>query len=304
MSHLFDLISDEATDTVGYFIENDVLIRKWRDRRVLADCVDPCVQVVVPRLLRYNLLEICHRIPAAGHLGIRKSLARLRLNFFWPGMVKAVKWFIRTCPKCQVSGKDSKPQIAPLQSLPILSHVMQRVCIDAVGPLPSCKGYRFILTMIYCCSHYPFAIPPKRHRAKDIADALISVFTQFGFASEILSDNAPEYNGKPFKILTEIFHIKHVRISPYHEMGNQIERLHLTLKRMLRCAIDKSPEKLVDILPLVMFAYCEVPNESTGFISIELMFGSVARGPLTLIKEAWTGTESINCSKRNVVEYL
>ena len=102
-------------------------------------------------------------------------------------------------------------------------------------------------------------------------------------------------------MLTEVFHIKHVRISPYHAMGNQVERLHSTLNR---CAINKSPEKWVDILPLVMFAYLEVPNESTGFSPIELMFGSVARGALTLIKEDWTGTESINCNKRNVVEYL
>ena len=109
--------------------------------------------------------------------------------------------------------------------------------------------------MIDCCSHYPFAIPLKRHRAKDIADALISIFIQFGFASDILSDNAPEYNGKLFEILTEIFHIKHVRISPYHAMGDQVERLHSTLKRMLRCAIDKSTEKWVDIT----FSYVRVP---------------------------------------------
>ena len=104
--------------------------------------------------------------------------------------------------------------------------------------------------MIDCCSHYPFAIPLKSHRAKDIADAVISISTQFDFASEILSDNAPEYNGKLFEILTEIFHIKHVRISHYHAMGNQVERLHSTLKRMLRCAIDKSPEKWVYIFYL------------------------------------------------------
>ena len=54
---------------------------------------------------------------------------------------------------------------------------------------------------------------------------------------------------------------------------------------MLRCAIDKSPEEWVDILPLVMFAYREAPNESTGLSPIKLMFGSVARGSLTLIKE-------------------
>ena len=86
-------------------------------------------------------------------------------------------------------------------------------------------------------------------------------------------------------------------MSPYHAMGNQVERLHSTLKRMLRIAIDKSPEKWVDILPFVMLAYREMPNKSTGFSPIERMFGSVARGPLTIIKEAWTGTESINCSK-------
>ena len=76
LSHLFDLVSDEATNTVGYFIQNCVLIRKWRDRRVIADCVDPCVQVVVPRLLRYNFLEIRHSISAAGHLGLR-NLSRV-----------------------------------------------------------------------------------------------------------------------------------------------------------------------------------------------------------------------------------
>ena len=41
LSHLFDLVSDATIDTVGYFIENGVLIRKWHDRRVIADCVDP-----------------------------------------------------------------------------------------------------------------------------------------------------------------------------------------------------------------------------------------------------------------------
>ena len=43
-----------------------------------------------------------------------------------------------------------------------------------------------------------------------------------------------------------------------------------------------------DYLPYVLFAYREVPQESTGFSPFELLYGRRVRGPLDVLKEAWT----------------
>ena len=61
---------------------------------------------------------------------------------------------------------------------------------------------------------------------------------------------------------------------------------------MLRSAEEgKDWEKL---LPYVLFAYREVPQETTGFSPFELLYGREVRGPLDVIRETWVaGGESI-----------
>ena len=44
------------------------------------------------------------------------------------------------------------------------------------------------------------------------------------------------------------------------------------------------------MLPLVLFAYREVPHTSTGFSPFGLIYGSDVRGQLKLLNEAWTGS--------------
>ena len=62
---------------------------------------------------------------------------------------------------------------------------------------------------------------------------------------------------------------------------------------MLRRSAEegKDWEKL---LPYVLFAYQEVPQETTGFSPFELLYGREVRGPLDVIRETWVaGGESI-----------
>ena len=39
--------------------------------------------------------------PMSVHAGIAKTLAKLRLNFFWPNMAKQVKDFVSKCEICR-----------------------------------------------------------------------------------------------------------------------------------------------------------------------------------------------------------
>jgi len=91
---------------------------------------------------------------------------------------------------CQRLGKGKKPQPAPLQSMPLVSQPFAQVAIDIIGPLPVCQesGNRFVLTVLDPCTHYPEVIPLKQHTAADVAQALGTVFSRFGFPQDSLSD--------------------------------------------------------------------------------------------------------------------
>ena len=63
------------------------------------------LQLVVPRLLRDEILTDLHEGELGGHLGIEKTLARLKERFYWPGHHQDVQnW----CGKCEVCASRKK----------------------------------------------------------------------------------------------------------------------------------------------------------------------------------------------------
>jgi len=47
-------------------------------------------------------------------------------------------------------------------------------------------------------------------------------------------------------------------------------------------------------LPYLLFAYCEVPQETTGFSPFDLLYGRQVRGPLDVLKEGWTEAQAVS----------
>ena len=299
---LFALVDEPGHD---YLIRSGVLLREWRD-----DVSPPGAaihQIVVPTQLRAKLLHIAHDMPAAGHLGIAKTKARLQRHFYWPGISSDVKDFCRTCDVCQRLGKGNSPSVAPLHSLPVVSEPFCQIAIDIIGPLPSCKdsGNRFILTVLDLCTHYPEAIPLTRHTAQDVAKALGTVFTRFGFPQEILSDQGSDFMSELMQAFLSEFKISQIRTSPYHPQTNgACERFNGTLKSMIKSLTEQFPDSWDEALPWVLFAYREVPVETLGCSPFELLFGRSVAGPLSLLKSAWLHDTDLSSAKQNVVEFI
>jgi len=137
-------------------------------------------------------------------------------------MLSDIKHYVQTCDVCQRINKSGKPSPAPLHNLPVIREPFDHIAIDIAGPLPVCRdsGNRFILTIIDHCTHFPEAIPLVTHEASDVAKALVSVFSRYGFPREILSDCGSEFMSKLVKIFMDEFKIKHIRRSPYHPATN------------------------------------------------------------------------------------
>ncbi|XP_075071707.1 uncharacterized protein LOC142160697 [Mixophyes fleayi] len=262
-------------------------------------------RLVVPLMYREGLLRVAHEVPLAGHLGIKKTKSRLKQKFYWPEMGKDIANYCRSCHACQMVGKPGDVGHAPLVPLPIIAEPFERVAVDIIGPLaiPSSSGKQFILTVVDYATRYPEAVALSSIRADKVADALISIFSRVGFPKEMLTDQGTQFMSNLMQSLCKKMHVEHLIASPYHPQTNGLcERFNGTLKQMLRTFVESQGRDWERFLPHLLFAYREVPQESTGFSPFELLHGRRVRGPLDLIKEDWEG--KLITPETSVVHYV
>ena len=134
--------SEISKNPVCYFVQKDILMRKWRPPDVPADDEwGVKYQIVIPKVYRNEILSLAHETPLAGHLGSGKTMHRVTEHFYWPLIRKDVAEFCRSCYTCQVVGKPNQtiPK-APLHPIPAFEEPFSRVIIDCIGPLPKTKS--------------------------------------------------------------------------------------------------------------------------------------------------------------------
>ena len=86
-----------------------------------------------------------HEGVCAAHLGMDKTLARLKERFYWPGHYNDVENWCRNCAKCVMRKTPAPKARAPLQSIKA-SYPMQIVPTDILGPFPEStngNNYKF-----------------------------------------------------------------------------------------------------------------------------------------------------------------
>ncbi len=143
-----------------YFIQNDVLMRKWVPHgEGFVD--EPVYQVVVPSRFRSVVLQISH--DESGHLGVRKTYDRILRYFFWPRLKHDVSTYIKSCHTCQITSKPNQSvKPTPLCPIPAVGQPFEHLIVNCVGPLPPSKsGASYLLTVMCqsmrCClssAHY------------------------------------------------------------------------------------------------------------------------------------------------------
>ena len=57
-----------------YFIDNGILVRSWKERNSLPSAIN---QIVVPKVLRNEILRLGHQSALSAHLGIHKTFDRI-----------------------------------------------------------------------------------------------------------------------------------------------------------------------------------------------------------------------------------
>jgi len=141
---------------------------------------------------------------------------------------------------------------------------------------------------------------------KSVCQALMKQFMITGVPVSIWSDNASNFTGK----LTREFLLKlgcQPRFStPSHpQAAGLCERWVGTLKSMVSKVAQDHPRQWHQYLDYIVWALRETPNQTTGIQPWVLAFGYLPRGPLSILKESWTGERELPLDLgKSPTEYL
>ena len=244
-------------------------------------------QMVIPASLSEHLIRSFHCSPIAAHLGLNKTYARMRERFFWEKMYADLKRAIKGCTLC-LKRKMHKRHSSGLMTPMLVEGPFHRVCMDIWGGdlPPTSSGAIALINLVDCFTRWPESYPVRDRTAETVSDVLFDYVCRHGVMFELLSDNAPEFTAKVFKLLNTRLGIKKIYSTPYHPRTNaSVERFHRPLAAALHILIssENSVKSNWDLFPApVLFALRTSVIDGIGFshgrsavLPEQVLFGSI-----------------------------
>ena len=233
--------------------------------------------------LRHKLLQAYHDSPLAMQRGRDATFEALSYDYYWRGVAKQVKNWIRRCPQC-IRFRTPVPKPGPMQ-VHLYQSPFYTIGIDYVGPLPETpSGNKWIITTVCPYSNFLVAIPGPDKRATTAARALFDhVFLQYGFPAELLSEVVNGlmqwYSSSP-----NYFPIDHVFTTSYRpRLNGATERVHRWLNSAIAIYCDELQTNWQDFLQPAVYTHNVSPIPGMDKLSpFFLVFGRHAPAPETL----------------------
>ena len=106
------------------------------------------MQLVIPTSMVKMILEMMHDSVTAGHMGIRRTLACVRLRFYWYKQRESVELWCRGCTKCAARKQGGARRHRATLKKHVTGEPFARVGIDSSGPYNTTHdGNRYILVV-------------------------------------------------------------------------------------------------------------------------------------------------------------
>ena len=171
-------------------------------------------QQLIPASLVPQVLNSIHSSTTGGHLGIFKTVEKVRERFHWPGFQEDVKLFINRCEQCQKRANPPKTHRHFLVEW-TPSYPFHHIGIDFMGPLPLSNGNQHILLIGDHFSKWYEAIPLPDQTASSTATALLENWIcRFGCPHSIHSDQGRNFESKLFKSLNQALQVDKTEQQP------------------------------------------------------------------------------------------
>ena len=254
----WELVSHLDADRKTYWsqwnrlvVKNGILYRRWICEKTGSDLFE----LVVPEIWRNDIIKMFHADPGAGHMGMKRTVERIRSRAYWPRVTETVKRFCERCEQCQKKKTPAKSPKAPMKTY-VSGTPNERVQIDIFGPLvESYQSNKYIIVLTDCFTKWASAYAVPRATATEVADAILDWTSQFGVLKILHSDQGRQMESAIIKEVCQRFGIHKTRTTSYYPASDgQVERMNRTLIDMLSKYVGENQRSWNEHLPLVLLA--------------------------------------------------
>lgn len=95
-----------------------------------------------------------HEYAQGGHSGALATSKRIGSIFFWKGLEKDVRNYVKGCTICETCKYENVKTSGLLQPLPISDNIWSHVSMDFIEGLPKSQGREVIIVIMDRLSNY------------------------------------------------------------------------------------------------------------------------------------------------------
>jgi hypothetical protein len=292
-SSLLDSIRQEAPSDPTY---QDVLRAVTKGARTDFTLHDDLLYTTTNRRLyvtpslRPTLLQEAHDIPIAGHLGAKKTSARLARHFYWPRLQASAIAHCANCPSCQANKHSTALPAGLLQPLPIPDRPWASVSMDMVSGLPTTPRGHDAFWVFICRLTKLLHVAPCSKAISATATARLffdNVYRLHGWPQEIVSDRDPRFTSDLWQELTTLTGTKlNMSTANHPQTDGQAENSNKTVLAGLRHYCNAFQDDWDLHLSAVEFAYNDSTHASTNASPFLLTYGHQPSTPASLAADS------------------
>ncbi|KAL1447423.1 hypothetical protein WDU94_005583 [Cyamophila willieti] len=245
-------------------------------------------KLFVPGRLRKEVIQYYHDNDIYCHPGVQATHVLVNKHFDWPNCGSDIAKHVKDCDPCARVKVAGRVKSAPLRPR-VEKEKLTVWAIDIMGPYTSSRkhGNKYLITLMDPCSKWVEAKAVRKADTNKIIQFLEKdVFSRFGYAQKLISDNGSAFTSNAFEEYCSKHGITHLTTAVYCPRQNPVERKNQNIKTRLRLQLlNKEHECWDEQLEKVLFSIRSTINTATQMSPAEILFNQNLRPPLETIPD-------------------
>ena len=227
-----------------------------RDKRTM--------QLVVPQSMRKEVMRFAHESIFGGHMGLEKTVDKIRSEFYWPRMYSDISHWVESCTVCQQRKKPTVVNRGEPQSI-TASRPFELLSMDVLSLSTATSGHSKVLVITDHWSRYAWTVPLKDENQDSIARAFIdTIIVHHGAPEKLLTDRGTPFISALNQSLYKQCGIRKLNTAPLHPQTNGLtERFNRTLCNILASYVNDRHSDWPAYLQTATAAYNHAVQAST-----------------------------------------
>ena len=165
-----------------------------------------------------QIIGLHHDSQTTGHPGQYKTIELVTHNYWWPGVSRDVKAYVKGCKKCQATKIHHTKPTGPLNPHDVPSEPWEVVSTDLIRQLPEAGGYDTISVFSDHFSKWLRLIPTHMSCTSEGMACIYQdkIFPIHGLPQKFIHDWGPQYHSHFMKELYCLLGIKGNFTMAYH----------------------------------------------------------------------------------------